>query len=77
MLTLENIELVKSSASGFKAEVLSWEEFVKLKFLHKVGASTFDWPERDNIDTTHILHFLWSCPSPIQFDYSKSRNKQL
>ncbi|CAH3149101.1 unnamed protein product [Pocillopora meandrina] len=22
--------------------------FVKIKFLHKVGANTFDWPERDD-----------------------------
>ena len=30
------------------------EPFVKFKFLHKVGPSTFDWPERDDIDTIHI-----------------------
>lgn len=30
------------------------EPFMKFKFLHKVGTGTFDWPERDDIDTPHI-----------------------
>lgn len=40
--------------------------FVKLKFLHKVGANAFDWRERDDIDLPLYLAFLWSCQSPIQ-----------
>ena len=28
--------------------------FVRFKFLHWVGAKSFDWPSRDDIDEVHI-----------------------
>ena len=30
------------------------KSFVRFKFLHKVATGTFDWPERDDIDSSHI-----------------------
>ena len=28
-------------------------DFVKFKFLHRVGAHAFDWPKRDDVDSPH------------------------
>ena len=30
------------------------DSFVRFKFLHQVGAKSFDWPSRDDIDEVHI-----------------------
>lgn len=35
------------------------ESFVKLKFLHKVGTGMFYWPERDDIDSSHISYIFF------------------
>ena len=28
-------------------------DFIKFKFLHRVGAHAFDWPRRDDVDSPH------------------------
>ena len=28
---------------------------VRFKFLHRVGAKSFDWPSRDNVDDVHMF----------------------
>ena len=30
------------------------DSFVRFKFLHRVGAKSFDWPSRDDVDDVHI-----------------------
>lgn len=40
--------------------------FVKFKFLHKVGANTFDCEKGMTLMLPLYLAFLWSCQSPIQ-----------
>ena len=30
------------------------DSFVRFKFLHRVGAKSFDWPRRDDVDDVHI-----------------------
>ena len=44
------------------------ESFVKFKFLHKVGTGTFDWPERDAIDSSHISCIFFG---PVSFRYNR------
>ena len=51
--------------------------FVKFKFLHKVGANTFDWRERDDIDAPLISCISLVLPISNTIDHSKLRNKQL
>jgi hypothetical protein len=29
-------------------------QFVKFKFLHRMGAYMFDWPRRDDVDSPHV-----------------------
>lgn len=40
---------------------------MKFKFLHKVGTGTFDWPERDDIDTPHISCIFFG---PVNLQYN-------
>ena len=44
------------------------ESFVKFKFLHKVGTGTFDWPERDDIDSSHISCIFFG---PVNLRYNR------
>ncbi len=44
------------------------EPFVKFKFLHKAGAGTFDWPERDDIDYSHVSCIFFG---PVNLQYNR------
>ena len=39
---------------GRVVEVEAEGQFVKFKFLHRVGATTYDWPRRDDTDSVHL-----------------------
>ncbi|KAK3703344.1 hypothetical protein QZH41_001507 [Actinostola sp. cb2023] len=34
-------------------------DVVELKFLHSIGASTFHWPRRDDIDQVHVSNIFY------------------
>ena len=49
-------------------------DYVQLTFLYKVGATTFRWPRRDDVDQVHISNVFYgpvTVPSfisgPLQF----------
>lgn len=41
---------------------------MKLKFLHKVGTGMFYWPERDDIDSSHISYIFFG---PVNLRYNR------
>ena len=46
------------------------KSFVTFKFLHKVGTGTFDWPERDDTDSSHISCIFFG---PVNLRYNTCR----
>ena len=69
------VDYVKNYYFG-RALDASWP-FVKFKFLHKVGANTFDWREMDDIDAPHISFISLVLSISNTIDHSKLRKMQL
>ena len=42
------------------------DSFVRFKFLHRVGAKSFDWPSQDDVDDVHISWVFYGPRHPRQ-----------
>ena len=60
------VDYVKNYYIGRVLEVSG--QFVKFKFLHKAGLTRFDWPERDDIDRSHISCIFFG---PVSLQYNR------
>ena len=51
------VDYVKNFYIGRVLDVIM--DFLQLKFLYKVGATTFHWPKRDDVDQVHISNVFY------------------
>ena len=51
---LSSIMLLNMWKLHWKCAHSQADSFVRFKFLHRVGAKSFDWPRRDDVDDVHI-----------------------
>ena len=47
------VHYVKKYYIGHALSIISNRNYVKVKFLHSIGADKLNWPKRDDVDKVH------------------------